>query len=58
MNQKMLTYYMEKMEEIKEKQRKIEAVVSQLIILIDPSEQSKCSREHIRRKIKVKKMYR
>ncbi|XP_075250799.1 uncharacterized protein LOC142343002 [Convolutriloba macropyga] len=42
-------------EEIKEKQRKLETVVSQLIILIDPSEQSNCSREHSRLKIEVKK---
>ena len=45
----------ETVEEIKEKQRKFETVVSQLIILIDPSEQSHCSREHSRLKIEVKK---
>ena len=45
----------ETVEEIKEKQRKLETVVSQLIILIDPSEQSNCSREHSRLKIEVKK---
>ena len=42
-------------EEIKEKQQKLEIVVSQLIILIAPSEQSNCSREHSRLKVEVKK---
>ena len=41
----------ETVEESKEKQRKLEAVVSQLIFLIDPSEQSSCSRENNRLKI-------
>ena len=36
----------ETVEKIKEKQRKLEALVSKLIILIDPTEQSNCSREH------------
>ena len=45
----------ETVQEIKEKQRKLETVVSQLIILIDPSEQSNYSREHSRLKIEVKK---
>ena len=45
----------ETVKEIKEKQRKLETVVSQLIILIDPSEQSNCSREHSCLKIEVKK---
>ena len=45
----------ETVEEIKEKQRKLETVVCQLIILIDPSEQSNYSREHSRLKIEVKK---
>ena len=45
----------ETIEEIKEKQQKLEMVVSQLIILIDSSEQSNCSREHSRLKIEVKK---
>ena len=43
----------ETVDEIKEKQRKLEAVVSQLIILIDPAEQSNCSCEHSRLKIEV-----
>ena len=43
----------ETVEEIEEKQRKLETV--QLIILIDPSEQSNCSREHSRVKIEFKK---
>ena len=45
----------ETVEEIKENQRKLETVVSQLISLIDPSEQSICSREQSRFKIEVKK---
>ena len=45
----------ETVEEIKEKQRKLETVVSQLIILIDPSEQSNFFREHSRLKIEVKR---
>ena len=45
----------ETVEEIKEKQRKLETVVSQLIILIEPSEQSNYTREHSRLKIEVKK---
>ena len=45
----------ETVEEIKEKQRKFETVLSQLIILIDPSEQSNCSREHSCLKVEVKK---
>ena len=45
----------ETVEEIKEKQGKLETVVSQLIILIAPSEQSIFSREHSRHKIEVKK---
>ena len=45
----------ETVEEIEEKQRKLETVVSQLIILIDLSEQSNYSREHSRLKIEVKK---
>ena len=53
MIQKMLTYIQETVEEIKEKQRKLETVVSQLIILIDPSEKSIYSREHSRLKIEV-----
>ena len=53
MIQKMLTYIQETVEEIKEKQRKLETVVSQLIILIDPSEQSIYSREHSRLKKEV-----
>ena len=44
--------------EIKEKQQKLEAVISQLIILFDPSEQSIYSREHSRLKIEVKKVSR
>ena len=45
----------ETVEEIKEKQGKLETVVSQLIILIDLSEQSIFSREHSRHKLEVKK---
>ena len=45
----------ETVEEIKEKQRKLETVVFQIIILIDPSEQSNCSLEHSRLKIEVKR---
>ena len=45
----------ERVKEIKEKQQKLEAVISQLIILFDPSEQSIYSREHSRLKIEVKK---
>ena len=41
-------------EEIKEKQQKLETVVSQLIILIDPSEQSNCSCKKSGLKIEVK----
>ena len=45
----------ETVEDIKEKHRKLETVVTQLIILIDPSEQSNYSREHRRLKIEVEK---
>ena len=45
----------ETVEEMKEKQLKLETVVSQLIILIDHSEQSNCSCEHSHLKIEVKK---
>ena len=44
----------ESVEEIKEKRRKLEALVSKLIILIDTLEQSSCTREHSRYKIEVK----
>ena len=45
----------EAVEDVKKKQRKLETVVSKLMILIDPSEQSNCSREHSRLKIEFKK---
>ena len=45
----------ERVEKIKKKQQEIEAVVSLLKIMIDPPEQSNCSRKCSRLKIEIQK---